>query len=142
MNANMTDAVMDRTRRVAHLDLAGPGQVYVSGDYCYIGHIPNKEILGATILDNSNPANPRIAATITQEEPDSHSHKARVIGDLMIVNHELNTFGIGRKAEQLPPVRPNYARCWGVIPMTVNWPNGSAWMSRISRTRSKQRKPL
>ncbi len=37
----MTDAVANRTRRVAHLDMAGAGQVYVSGDYCYIGHIPN-----------------------------------------------------------------------------------------------------
>ncbi len=112
----MTDAVANRTRRVAHLDMAGAGQVYVSGDYCYIGHIPNKEMLGTTILDISNPSNPRVAATITLDDTESHSHKARVIGDVMIVNHEQNNSGIGRKAEQLPPARAQLREILGRDP--------------------------
>ena len=32
--------------RVSHLDLQGAGQVYVDGNYAYVGHITNKEGLG------------------------------------------------------------------------------------------------
>jgi len=35
----------------------------------------------------------------------SHSHKARVIGDIMIVNVEQNMSAIGRKADELPKLR-------------------------------------
>src|SRR6266446_6545435 len=99
------DAVARNVRRVAHLDLMGAGQVTVAGDYAYIGHITNQEGLGTTILDVSDPANPRTVSTIMLDDPGSHSHKARVVGDIMIVNHERNNAGIGRKAEQLPGVR-------------------------------------
>jgi len=99
------DAIARNVRRVAHLDLMGAGQVTVAGNYAYIGHITNKEGLGTTILDVSDPANPRIVSTVMLDDPDSHSHKARVAGDLMIVNSERNNSGIGRKAEQLPGVR-------------------------------------
>ena len=54
------------------------------------GHIPNKEQLGTTIIDIADPYNPRVVATITLDDPDSHSHKVRVVGDVMIVNHERN----------------------------------------------------
>jgi hypothetical protein len=92
-------------KRLAHLDLPGAGQVYVAGDYAYIGHIPNKQQLGTSILDVSDPRKPRVVSQIHLDDPDSHSHKARVIGDVMIVNNERNMTAIGRKAEQLPPVR-------------------------------------
>jgi hypothetical protein len=42
---------------------------------------------------------------IMLEDADSHSHKARVIGDIMIVNSERNMTGIGRKADELPKLR-------------------------------------
>ncbi len=96
-------------RRIGHLDLAGAGQVTVAGRYAYVGHIPNRAHLGTTILDVSDPANPRIVATITLADTTSHSHKARVAGDIMIVNHERNPTAIGRRADELPRVRAQLA---------------------------------
>jgi len=91
--------------RLSHLDLPGAGQVYVAGNHCYIGHITNKQRLGTSILDISDPRNPRLLSQVFLDDPDSHSHKARVIGDIMIVNHERNMTGIGRKADELPGLR-------------------------------------
>src|SRR5216684_297865 len=92
-------------RRLGHLDLAGAGQVTVAGSHAFVGHIPNQEQLGTSILDISDPRRPRVVATITLDDPESHSHKARVAGDIMIVNHERNMSRIGRRAEQLPAAR-------------------------------------
>jgi len=92
-------------RRVGHLDLPGAGQVTVAGHYAYVGHIPNDKQLGTSIVDISDPANPRVAATITLDDPASHSHKVRVVDGLMVVNHERNMTSVGRRAEQLPGVR-------------------------------------
>ena len=64
--------------RLSRLDLPGAGQVYVDGKYAYIGHIPNKQQLGTSILDVSDPKNPKIVSQITLDDPESHSHKARV----------------------------------------------------------------
>jgi hypothetical protein len=92
-------------RRIGHLDLAGAGQVCVSGGHAYVGHIPNADQLGTSIVDVSDPNKPRVVSTVTLDDPTSHSHKARVIGDVMIVNHERNMSRIGRRAEQLPAAR-------------------------------------
>ena len=54
------------------------------------------------ILDVSDPRKPRVVSQIHLDDPNSHSHKARVIGDIMIVNSERNMTPIGRKAEELP----------------------------------------
>jgi hypothetical protein len=91
--------------RVSHLDLPGAGQVYVAGKYAYVGHITNKEGLATSILDISDPKNPKLLAQVPVGDKNSHSHKARVIGDLMIVNMEQNMTGIGRKADELPGLR-------------------------------------
>jgi hypothetical protein len=87
--------------RLSHLDLPGAGQVTVAGKYAYVGHITNKLRLGTSILDVSDPRKPRLLSQITVEESDSHSHKARVVGDLMIVNVEQNQGKLGRKAENV-----------------------------------------
>jgi hypothetical protein len=71
--------------------------VTVEGRYAYVGHITNKERLGTSILDVSDPARPRLLSQLFLEENDSHSHKARVAGDLMIVNVEQNMGPSGRK---------------------------------------------
>jgi hypothetical protein len=94
-----------KVRRIGHLDLPGAGQVTVAGTHAYVGHIPNKDNLGTSIVDVSDPANPRLVAQIVLDDPDSHSHKVRVVGDVMIVNHERNPSRIGRRAEQLPAAR-------------------------------------
>lgn len=91
--------------RLSRLELPGAGQVYVDGHHAYVGHIPNPERLGTSILDVSDPRKPRIVAQITLDDPSSHSHKARVVGDLMIVNSERNMTPIGRKADELPGLR-------------------------------------
>src|SRR4249920_2043272 len=91
--------------RLAHLELPGAGQVTVAGDYAYVGHIPNKKQLGTSILDVRDPKNPKVLSQIFLDDPESHSHKARVIGDVMIVNSERNMTPIGRRAEELPRLR-------------------------------------
>src|SRR6476661_7025656 len=91
--------------RISHLDLPGAGQIYVDGKYAYIGHIPNEQQLGTSILDISDPKKPLVVSQIHLDDPESHSHKARVIGDIMIVNSERNMTAIGRKADELPKLR-------------------------------------
>ena len=92
-------------KSISHLDLPGAGQVYVDGKHAYVGHITNKEGLGTSILDVSDPKKPKVLAQIPVGDANSHSHKARVIGDVMIVNMEQNMTGIGRKADELPKLR-------------------------------------
>jgi hypothetical protein len=100
-----TPQLAHNVSRHSHLDLPGAGQVYVAGHHAYIGHIPNKQQLGTSILDVADPQNPRIVSQIFLDDPESHSHKARVIGDIMIVNSERNMTAIGRKADELPKLR-------------------------------------
>jgi hypothetical protein len=109
MNKTDTGALAHNVRRLAHLDIAGAGQVTVAGHHAYVGHIPNRDRLGTTIIDIADPYNPRVVATITLDDPASHSHKVRVVGDVMIVNHERNMSRIGRRAEQLPAARAELA---------------------------------
>jgi hypothetical protein len=98
-------ALARNVRRLGHLDLPGAGQVTIAGSHAYVGHIPSPSQLGTSIIDISDPRNPRVVGTVTLEDPQSHSHKVRVAGDIMIVNHERNMSKIGRRAEQLPAAR-------------------------------------
>jgi len=109
-------ALAHKVRRLGHLDLPGAGQVTVSGRYAYVGHIPNKQNLGTSILDISDPARPLLVATVTLDDPESHSHKVRVVGDVMVVNHERNPTPIGRRAEQLPAARAELSATLGREP--------------------------
>jgi len=95
-------------RRLSRLELPGAGQVTVEGKYAYVGHITNKERLGTSILDVSDPRKPRLLSQIHLDEADSHSHKARVAGDLLIVNVEQNMGALGRKAENLAQQQTSY----------------------------------
>jgi len=91
--------------RLSRLELPGAGQVCVAGKYAYVGHIPNKAQLGTSIVDISDPRKPVVVSQIHLDDPESHTHKARVVGDIMIVNNERNMTRIGRKAEELPGLR-------------------------------------
>jgi hypothetical protein len=75
-------------RRIGRIDLPGGGQVTVENGYAYIGHM--KPPHGTSIVDVRDPANPRLATTIELPNQDSHTHKVRVVGDLMITNVEQN----------------------------------------------------
>jgi len=73
------------TKLLSHIDCPGGGQVWVEGTTLYIGHMRNPS--GTTIVDVSDPRQPRILSRI--DVPDGwHSHKVRVSGDIMLVNHE------------------------------------------------------
>jgi hypothetical protein len=100
-----TTSLARNVRRHGHLDLPGAGQVAVVGSHAYVGHIPNADQLGTSIIDIADPKRPRVIAIITLDDPESHSHKARVAGDILVVNHERNMSRIGRRAEQLPAAR-------------------------------------
>src|SRR5436309_8801168 len=83
-------------RPLGHIDLPGAGQVTVAGRHAYVGHLPSKSLLGTSIIDIADPRNPRIVAQVMLTDWESHSHKARVAGDIMIVNHERNMTAVGR----------------------------------------------
>lgn len=87
-------------RRLAHLDLPGAGQVVVQGRYAYVGHM--KPPHGTSILDVSDPTRPRVTATLDLPDPYSHTHKVRVVGDLMIVNVEQNNRHLLRRGAKIP----------------------------------------
>ena len=70
---------------VGYFDCPGGGQVVVSGRTAYIAHM--KAPHGTTIVDVSDPANPRKLAEITISA-EIHSHKVRVMNDVMLVNRE------------------------------------------------------
>ena len=69
-------------REVAWLDIAGGGQVVLDGNHAYIGHMDPPH--GTSVMDVSDPANPRIVASI-DIPPGLHSHKVRVANDMMVV---------------------------------------------------------
>jgi hypothetical protein len=102
--------------RLAQMELTGAGQVYVQGNYAYVGHLTNKERLGTSILDISDPRKPRIVSQITLDDPSSHSHKARVVGNIMIVNNEMNASALGRKSEVMATSRRDLEQVLGRVP--------------------------
>src|SRR2546421_4996874 len=104
-------------RRRGHLDLAGGGQVTVSGSHAFVGPIPNPDRLATSIIDIADPRKPRLVAAITLDDHESHSHKVRVAGDVMIVNHERNMSKMGRRAEELPAIRRALTAALGREPM-------------------------
>jgi hypothetical protein len=72
-------------REVAWLDIAGGGQIVVDGNHAYIGHMDAPH--GTSVVDVTDPANPRIVASI-DIPAGLHSHKVRVVNGIMVVNRE------------------------------------------------------
>jgi len=102
------NSLAKNVRRLSRLELAGAGQVTVEGKYAYVGHITNKEGLATSILDVSDPKKPKLLCQLNVDLPDSHSHKTRVAGDLMIVNVEQNMGKGGRKSADGAPEQDGY----------------------------------
>jgi hypothetical protein len=107
-------ALGENVRRIGHLDLPGAGQVVVQGRYAYVGHM--KPPHGTTILDVSDPRRPRVASSITLADPYSHTHKVRVVGDLMVVNVEQNNRHLLRKGAKIPEATARLAEAAGRTP--------------------------
>src|SRR5512139_217353 len=101
-------------RRLGHLDLPGAGQVTVRGRYAYVGHMRPPH--GTTILDVSDPLRPRAVSSIALADPYSHTHKVRVVGDLMIVNVEQNNRHLLRKGAKIPEATARLGTALGRVP--------------------------
>jgi hypothetical protein len=89
-------------RRVGRIDMPGGGQVVVEGGYAYIGHM--KPPHGTSIVDVRDPASPRVVTTIELSDQESHTHKVRVFGDVMIANVEQNDRHAIRRGQALRDV--------------------------------------
>ena len=101
-------------RRVGHLDLPGGGQVLVDGKYAYVGHM--KPPHGTSIVDISDPAKPKVVTTLTLPDDHSHTHKVRVVGDVMIVNVEMNNRHFLRRGQRIAPARTKLTEKLGRAP--------------------------
>jgi hypothetical protein len=86
-------------RRLGRLDIAGGGQVVVENGYAFIGHM--KPPHGTSIVDVRDPKNPKLVTTIALPTEDSHTHKVRVVGDIMVTNVEQNDRHAIRRALKL-----------------------------------------
>jgi hypothetical protein len=84
MNAQLSKNL----KRIGHLDLVGGGQVVVQDGYAYVGHMKPPD--GTSIVDVRDPKNPRMVSVVELPTMDSHTHKVRIAGDVMITNVEQN----------------------------------------------------
>jgi len=83
-------------RHLSRMELEGGGQIVLDGKYAYVGH--QHRIQGTTIIDIGDPRKPKIVSTLMPNHPWSHSHKVRVIGDVMLVNSEFER-GPGQRGD-------------------------------------------
>jgi hypothetical protein len=70
---------------VGHLDIEGGGMVDVRGGLAVIGHMGPP--YATSLIDVSDPAHPRVISRIPVR-PGTHSHKARLCGDTLVINVE------------------------------------------------------
>jgi hypothetical protein len=99
----MDESLAKGLKRVGSLDIIGGGQIVVDGKYAYVGHM--KPPHGTSIVDISDPANPKLVTTVMLPDNLSHTHKVRVVGDIMIVNVEMNDRHFLRLGERIPQAR-------------------------------------
>ena len=71
---------------------------------------------GTSIIDISDPANPNIVSQIELADNYSHTHKVRVVGDLMYTNVEQNSRHFLRKGDRLPELRKQLSGSLGRAP--------------------------
>lgn len=90
-------------KHLSRLDIAGGGQVTVDGNYAYVGHMDPPH--GTSIFDISDPRKPKQLAHIPLEGDATHTHKARVVGDLMFTNCERPRRSFWRRARTTADAR-------------------------------------
>jgi hypothetical protein len=110
-----TEAAINKGfEHIARLDIPGGGQVYINGRYAYVGHIAPP--YGTSIIDIDDPANPKIVHQIMLPDNRSHTHKVRVVGELMICNHEMFNRHFLRKGFRIPGLVEGHERKHGRSP--------------------------
>jgi len=87
------------------MDFPGAGQIEVIGGYAYIGHMDPP--YGTSILDISDPRTPALVSRIMLEDDQSHTHKVRVVGDIMFTNVEQFDRHYRRRGDGIPSIRAN-----------------------------------
>ena len=87
-------------RHLCRMEMPGGGQIAIQGQYAYIGHQNGPE--GTTILDISDPRKPKILSRLMVPNSVTHTHKVRVVGDLMFTNSEYQP-GSGPRANFVDP---------------------------------------
>ncbi|MDA9865117.1 RNA polymerase subunit sigma-70 [bacterium] len=90
-------------RKLGHLDIEGGGQIVVADGYAYVGHM--KPPMGTSIIDVRDPANPTVVGHVAPPDEYSHTHKVRVVGNIMITNVEQDRRHFLRKGEKIAPMR-------------------------------------
>lgn len=95
----MNPTLKKNTSRLSHLDIPGGGQIVVQNGFAYVGHM--KPPFGTSIIDVTDPRHPKLLSTIDVGSKWSHTHKVRVVGDIMITNVEQDRRHFLRKGKQL-----------------------------------------
>lgn len=90
-------------KHLSRLDIPGGGQITVDGNYAYVGHMDPPH--GTSIFDISDPRKPKMLSTIPLEGDATHTHKARVVGDLMFTNCERPRRSFWRRARTTADAR-------------------------------------
>ena len=93
-----TPQLARNVRRIGRLDIPGGGQVRVHGKHVFVGHM--KPPHGTSVIDVSDPRNPRLLATLMLPDAHSHTHKVRLAGDVMITNVEMNNRHLLRRGSE------------------------------------------
>jgi len=87
---------------LSRLDIPGGGQVRVRGNLAFVGHL--NPPYGTSIIDISDPRQPKVIAQIKLDSDRSHTHKVRVTGDLMLTNVEMHDRHFRRKGFDIPAI--------------------------------------
>jgi hypothetical protein len=113
MKTTENGVVASNVRRIGRLDIPGGGQVVVQGKTAYVGHIDPPH--GTSIVDVSDLSRPKILSTL-EVPPETHSHKVRVSGDVMVINNENYTRHQQIGGTRLPEVRARLEKQLGRPP--------------------------
>ncbi|MCI5111557.1 MAG: hypothetical protein MRY75_13480 [Marivita sp.] len=103
MKREVTYELSRNIRRLGHLDIEGGGEVVVRDGYAYVGHM--KPPMGTSIIDMSDPAHPKVVSHVAPPDEWSHTHKVKVVGDLMITNVEMDRRHFLRKGDKIAGLR-------------------------------------
>src|SRR5262245_52852312 len=113
MTQTANGIVAHNVRKIGHLDLPGGGQVVVQGKTAYVGHIDPPD--GTSVVDVSDLSRPKVLSTL-KVPPETHSHKVRVSGNIMVINNENYTRHQQIGGSRIPAERARLERELGRAP--------------------------